>query len=134
MDKEKPGFSFEKIGAKNFIITKKESISKLPLKGILRLTLVILFLNFIISVACQSILPPEIPLFYSLALGEDQITTSLGLTIPSLVALGICLVNILLALILGDNFLKQILLISCLAVAILSIIAVIEIILLVGSF
>ncbi len=72
----------------------------------------------------QSHLPPVVPLFFGLPLGEQQLANSWALIIPPIVALAFLGVNI---------FIKQVLLGLTLTTTALSTITVVKIILLVGQ-
>jgi hypothetical protein len=79
-------------------------------------------------------LPPQVPLFYGLAEGEEQLVPWYGLIIPSLASLAIICLNILVANLLTDDFLRKTLVLSGLVATSFSTITTIKIILLVGSF
>lgn len=98
---------------------------------------------FSITISCVSVaavfilrkhLPPEVPLFYGQPQDERQLTHTLGLVIPSLSAILINVVNLLISLSLKNDFLKKALIISGFAISLLSIITTVQIIVLVGSF
>lgn len=91
--------------------------------------LTVLFVIFL-----QKKLPPELPLFYGLAEGEEQLTTSLGLTIPGVVSFLIVVTNFLIVLILKDNFLQKTLVLTAFVVSFFSLVTTIKIVFLVGSF
>lgn len=107
---------------------------QIPFAKIVAISIGISLLNIIIVILLQGALPPEIPLFYGLAEGEEQLSTSLGLIIPGLFSLFINSVNIALALPLQNDFLQKTLVLTALAVSIISLITSVEIIFLVGSF
>ena len=79
-------------------------------------------------------LPPEVPLYYGLPEGEDQIVLQVQLIIPSVLALIILIVNSITAFFLKNEFLQQTLVLAGLVAAFFSTITTIKIILLVGSF
>ena len=79
-------------------------------------------------------LPPELPLFYGLAYGKEQLAPSYYLVLPSAVALLTIIVNTVISFFLEDSFLKTTLLIANFAVTFFSIITTIKIVLLIGSF
>ena len=82
----------------------------------------------------NSYLPPEVPLFYGLVYGEEQLASSYLLVLPSLVSLIIILINSMVSMYVEDKFIKSVLIITNFAVTFFSIITTIKIILLVGSF
>jgi hypothetical protein len=96
--------------------------------------LAISILTCLIALLTQSFLPPQIPLFYGLPGGAEQLSPSYGLLIPGGLVLIINLANFLLWLKIKDNYLKRILLISSYIVAFFVIITTVKIIFLVGSF
>lgn len=77
-------------------------------------------------------LPPQVPLFYGLPVGEAQLTPFWGFFIAPAVLLLIIFVNIFLSIIVSDNFYKRILIISSFFVSILVAITTLKIIFLVG--
>jgi hypothetical protein len=82
----------------------------------------------------QNNLPPQIPLLYGLAEGEEQLVPRLLLTLPNLAALVITLINVGVALINNDLFLKKILVVAAIAATLLASITSFKIFFLVGSF
>ena len=111
---------------------KGTAFAKIP-KTVVALAIIniaIIVLVFIINKQ----LPPELPLFYGLAYGKEQLALSHYLVIPSVVALIIILVNTVISYFLEDSFLKTTLLITDFAVTFFSIITTIKIVLLIGSF
>ncbi len=81
----------------------------------------------------QSHLPPVVPLFFGLPLGEQQLANSWALIIPPIVALAFLGVNIFITQTTKDDFIKQVLLGLTLTTTALSTITVVKIILLVGQ-
>jgi len=82
----------------------------------------------------QKSLPPQIPLFYGLPEGEEQLTTSFGLIIPGVVSLIVAGINTLISLLLDNQFLQKSLILTSLAISAFSLVTTLKIILLVGSF
>ena len=119
--------SFSKKGLKAF--DKK----KVPLVKMVYASLFLSLANLGLVILFQNHLPPELPLFYGLAKGSEQLGSSLQLTIPGIIALSITIVNFILALFINNNFLRQMLILSAFAVSVFSLITVIKIALLVGS-
>jgi len=112
----------------------KFSIKSIPLVRFLYAAFILGLLNIITTLLLQNFLPPEVPLYYGLAKSQEQLTTSFGLITPGVITLGVAMLNTSLAYVLGNNFLQKILVLSAFSVSIISFIATIEIIFLVGSF
>jgi hypothetical protein len=115
------------------LVEKGENV-KFPLKKVFVSSLIINFLTALSVLIIQSHLPPQIPLFYGLAEGEEQLIFPLGLIIPALFALVVSIVNAALTLIIKNDFLQKTLILAGFAVTIFSTITTVKIILLVGSF
>jgi len=109
-------------------------IKSIPLVRFVYVAFILGILNIITILLLQNFLPPEVPLYYGLAKSQEQLTTSIGLVAPGIVTLGVTILNTFLAYILDNDFLKKILVLSAFSVSIISFIATIEIIFLVGSF
>jgi hypothetical protein len=115
-------------------LLKKGSSADFPLKKVFLVSLAINFLTVLAVLLIQNYLPPQGPLFYGLAEGEEQLITPLGLTIPSLTAILFLIINASLTLVVKNDFLQKTLILAGFAVTIFSTITTIKIILLVGSF
>lgn len=120
------------ISRSSFNLTKK-SLS-IPLKRFLYASFGIALFNIVLVIALQRFIPPEVPLFYGEAVGENQLTTNLGLIIPGIVAVVVTLINLTLSFLLENAFLQKVLILSAFAVSLLCLITSVKIILLVGSF
>lgn len=81
----------------------------------------------------QRVLPPEVPLFYGLPQGEEQLAKPIFLLIPAGLSLLIIFINLFLAKVIKDDFLKKVLAIASLVVAIFAAITTFKIIFLVGN-
>ena len=81
----------------------------------------------------RGFLPPQLPLFYGLPKGEQQLTSSINLVIPSLISLGIIVINYSLSTLLEDDFLKKALVLTAIVCVFFSTITTIKIFFLVGS-
>lgn len=95
------------------------------------------FLNvaiILIVIFIKKSLPPEVPLFYGLSEGKDQLGTSLSLIIPPLLSISFIALNLLISLFTKDLFLKKTLIITSISTTILSTITVFKIIFLIGTF
>ena len=86
-----------------------------------------------LSVILKDQLPPEIPLFYGAAEGQEQIATSTLLIIPSIISSLFIAVNLFLSSFLGDEFLKKVLVLGAISTSLLAATTTIKIIFLVGS-
>jgi len=89
-------------------------------------------LNLSLSLICQSRLPPQIPLFYGLPQGEDQLIGSLGLALPSLISLTLTTLNFFLAKKIKNTFLERILAAASLTITALALITTVKVAFLVG--
>lgn len=104
------------------------------LKSRLLHTLLVSLVTIALVLFVRNRLPPELPLFYGLPRGEEQLTTKLGLIIPSLTSIAIILINFGLSQGLRDSYYRRILALASLASVFFSTITTIKIIALVGSF
>lgn len=109
-------------------------IEKLPFKNLILASVVINLTTAILVILLQKFLPPEVPLFYGLPKGEEQLANSVRLIIPSLVSFIIISFNSALSLFLDDDFSKKALILAGASVVFLTTITTLKIILLVGSF
>ena len=91
-------------------------------------------LSILSALVAQSFLPPQIPLYYGLPVGEEQLSPSLGLVVPGVVSLLILVVNFILIKITKEDFLKKVLMVVALIASFFAIITTFKIIFLVGSF
>lgn len=107
---------------------------RLPFKDLIVASIFINIFMVAIILLIQKWLPPQIPLFYGKPSGEEQLASSLALTLPSIVSLLILLINVSLAVVLKDEFLRKTLILTTIAVTFFSVITTIKIIFLVGSF
>ena len=99
----------------------KESSAKIPLKNFILFSIMLSVLGIFFIFLLQANLPPEVPLFYGLPEGEEQLTSSARLVIP-------------LTLFLRNSFLQKTLVLVSFAISILSFLTTLRIVLLVGSF
>jgi len=93
----------------------------------INLVLIILIFTF------KNILPPQIPLFYGLPEGEEQLASSLTLVLPSLLSLMISLLNLGLSFIIQEEFIKKVLILSSLLVTLFSLITTFKIFFLISN-
>lgn len=97
-------------------------------------TLIVCLATIAFVLVVRNHLPPQLPLFYGLPKGEEQLTSTFGLIIPSLTSIAIVLVNFGLAQILSDSYFRRILSLASIGSVFLSTITTLKIIVLVGSF
>jgi hypothetical protein len=96
--------------------------------------LAISIFTLLISLLAQKFLPPQIPLFYGLPIGAEQLSSSFSLIIPGALSFVISLSNLLLWLKIKDDFLKKVLMTASYVIALFMAITTVKIIFLVGSF
>lgn len=119
----------------NEITAKKETVStEIPYFKAAIFIVIINILTIIAILFLQRYLPPEIPLFYGLPDTVEQLATTRSLIIPPAISTTIIIINTTVCVFIKDEFLKKTLMISGLATFIFSIIAIIRIVFLVGSF
>jgi hypothetical protein len=106
-------------------IPYRETIFTVGLTNIVVIALIFILKRFI---------PPQIPLYYGLAEGEEQLASnSLFLALPSLVSLAMIILNTTLASLIKDDFIKKMLIVACAATSFFSVVTTIRIFLLVGG-
>jgi len=115
------------------ILTKKTISEKIPYRNFVFASLAINLIGIILVFLLQKKLPPEVPLFYGLPEGEEQLTNPQGLILPFIVSSILTIFNTILTFLLEDQFLQKTLAVSTLATSILAFVTVSKIILLVGS-
>ncbi|MBI4153603.1 hypothetical protein HY503_01225 [Candidatus Woesebacteria bacterium] len=91
--------------------------------------LIILFALF-----AQRFLPPEVPLFYGLAEGTEQLAPRLFLLIPSSGSFVVLIANSLISSRVEDTFIKKALIFTAIGTTFFAAITTLKIIFLVGSF
>jgi len=94
------------------------------------LNLLIIGATFLIQV----FLPPEIPLFYGLAEGQEQVAKSIFLFVPNSISLLILIANSAIASYIKQDYYKKILIVAGLISTFFASITVFKIVFLVGSF
>jgi hypothetical protein len=109
-------------------------MDKIPLKNYILIGGVINFATIIFTLFVQGKLPPQVPLFYGLPLGENQLVKPIFLLIPSLLSCVIISANLFLARLIKDDFVKKAFAVTGLASAIFTGITTFKIIFLIGSF
>lgn len=78
-------------------------------------------------------LPLEIPLFYGLPEGEEQLTKNIFLIVPAVFAIIFSIINILILIPTKDRFTKGVLIYSLIFISFLSLVSIVKIIFLVGN-
>lgn len=119
--------------------TKRQSfISKIgeeiPFFKLLLFSLFICIGTILAIMYLKEHVPPQVPLFYGLPEGEEQLAGTLGLTVPSFLALIIIVINTILATIFENNFVRNSLVLTSFAVTLFATITTVKILLLIGSF
>lgn len=110
------------------------SLNKIPFRNLIFLSLIINLTALALVIVLQRNLPPQIPLFYGLPKTKEQLSGSSSLIIPSIIAIGVMLINILISQITNEEFFKKTLILTGTVSAFLSIITTVKIIFLIGSF
>lgn len=107
----------------------------LPFKNYI---LISIGVNIVVIIAIlifkKSMLPPEVPLFYGLPEGQEQLANSYALIFPSIVSIFITLLNSTIASFIRDGFLKKSLIVSGIFSVLFPLATILKIIFLVGSF
>lgn len=96
----------------------------------------LLGVNLVIAILVlllKGLLPPVVPLFYGKPYGADQLAGAPSLMLPPLAALGLSVINIMIAVFTEDEFLKKVIFGSMVVVTMLSLITVLKIFILVGN-
>jgi hypothetical protein len=106
---------------------------KNPFRKIFNIIIAINILAIIGIIFLQNKLPPEVPLFYGLPEGENQLVKTIFLTIPPIVTLFFSLVNLLISSFFKDKFVKEVLIYSLIFLSFFSLVTIIKIALLVGN-
>jgi hypothetical protein len=107
---------------------------KVVLKNYAAAGLSLSLLSAILILIFKRTLPPQVPLFYGLPVGEAQLTSYWGFLIAPAASLVISFINILISSLISDNFYKRVLIISSFFISVLVIITTLKIIFLVGFF
>lgn len=115
-------FSFLNKFRLSFVYTKEVSAA-------LIINLMVIVFVFLI----QKSLPPVIPLFYGMPYGSEQLTSSISLILPPLIAMAITVVNSFLITLTNDDFLQKVLLVAMYTTTLLSTITVLKIVSLVSN-
>lgn len=111
-----------------------KEIFSLPYKEIIGLCLVINIIVAILVIALKSFLPPVVPLFYGLPVGEEQLVPRFFLTIPSFSAILLIIINTIIAKFSSGSFIQKVLIGLTMAITLLASITTLKIFFLVASF
>lgn len=104
------------------------------MKNYVAAAIVINVLVILSVLALIGFLPPQVPLFYGLPEGQDQLATSWFLILPATTSLFILTSNLLITPLIKESFLQKTLVLAGIATVFFSTITTIKIIFLVGSF
>lgn len=129
------------MASKNFTNTKDKKgdsfinlfSEKLAFKNLIYSSVALNIINLLTVIILQKFLPPQVPLFYGLVEGEEQLTSSIGLIIPAGLSISLLLTNCAISLLLENRFLQKTLTTTSFTVSLLSAITVAKIVFLVGS-
>jgi len=103
----------------------------LPQPTTICILLNILVVVFVIII--QNNLPPVVPLYYGRPEAADQLAPKILLILPAVFAIVVVILNMSLAKIVRDSFLKQVLIALTVVVTLLSTITIVKIVFLVGN-
>ena len=125
---------------KNTILIKKKLeeqnrsfFSKVPFAGFVLASFIINIIIIILVFVLGNFLPPEVPLFYGLPEGQDQLVSTYYLAMPALVSLIITIINLILSSVVESDLSKKALILVSLVITLFSTITTIKIVFLVGS-
>lgn len=116
----------------NLSYQKEIKKKKVPFGKQIIYCLVINLVIILLAALSIFLLPPEIPLFYGLPEGSDQLVKSWAITIPNLTSLTIMFMNSIFAMNTKDEYLKKIIVLSGFTATFFAIITVLKIFFLVG--
>lgn len=106
---------------------------KLPLFNLIIILIIINLIILVIGLISKLILPPQIPIFFGLPQTEEQLGPSILIIMPTAICLAFILINTYVATKIENNYIKKALVFGSLAITLLSTIAILKIIFLVGS-
>lgn len=132
--KKLPLSDFKKKETQNSKSDKGWGFNRPPFLNLIYISLAINVFLIVSIFFIKRHLPPEVPLFYGLAEGEDQLVAGGTLVLAPFISLVIVVVNSAVSLTIKSELLRRTLIITGFGVTILSLVTAIQIILLVGSF
>jgi hypothetical protein len=112
----------------------KQLLAKPPFLKIFYASLLINLFTVVGVLALGKRLPPQLPLFYGLPEGQEQLTSKVGLTAAASSAFVIVLINAITSALLKNDFLRKTLILAGFVISLMSLITTTEIVLLVGVF
>lgn len=116
---------------------KKVSVSKININWIVYIPIICFVVNLLVILLVlllRNNIPPQVPLFFGKAQGEEQLATQGALILPALLAIIVTVLNIILSTLFKDTFLQKVLIGVIVIATLLSTITIFRIVLLVGSF
>jgi len=116
----------------NLSYQKKIEKNKVPFGKQIIYCLVINLTMILLAAFSILLLPPEIPLYYGLPEGSDQLVRSWAIIIPNLTSLTIMFVNSIFAMNTKDEYLKKVIVLAGFTATFFAIITVLKIFFLVG--
>lgn len=105
----------------------------IPNKNYIYMSLALIIFTSGATFLLRNRIPPQVPLYFGLAEGEQQLGSDKSLFIPPLVSLVVVGINLFISFWVNSNFARQILIFSGFFVSLLSFVAVFKIIFLVGN-
>lgn len=136
MSTKKKSFAFSnkkgvKLAKKN---VKQPDIYKVPFSKLVYSSIAINALSALVIIYFQKRLPPQVPLFYGLAEGEDQLTQAVYLMLLPITSFTLLGLNIGISMLLKNDLLRKTLIITGFIVSMFSLITLTQIFFLVGPF
>jgi len=124
----------KKKNSSNIKNSKANLFQKIPFLKLVYSSIIVNLVVIILVLVLKNRIPPEVPLFYGLADGEDQLTKNVWLIIDPAVSLTVVLINVYLVSLVTNDLLKKTLIITGFCVTIFSLVTLVQIVLLVGYF
>lgn len=117
--------------ANNF---SESNIKSLPFFPYVLVCLVLDIVCILAVIVSFSLLPPQVPLFYGLAKGAEQLAPRAFLVIPALASLLVLVINSAISLNVKDDFIKKVLILGAVTSTVFALTTTVKIMFLVGSF
>ena len=96
-----------KVSTHSTLVKESLSFQRTPLVKLLRLSFILSLVNIVVVLLIKNFLPPQIPLYYGLAEGQEQLSGTLGLVVPGILSLSLTSVNTIIMFFVKDNFIKH---------------------------
>ncbi len=125
---------FKKKDKENSKNGKQSIFKKPPFVNLIYTSILINVLSIGAIFILKNFLPPEVPLFYGLAEGVDQLTNINGLLVAPIVSLAVVILNAIIASLINSELLRKTLIVTGFSVTIFALVTLIQITLLVGYF